>query len=111
MSGVESNTKVHVLLKHVGDAPPLQRKEVAIHREEKLLKVVAFIKKELNSKGGLVCRPVNPITLSCISCSFPERTSYDVVVYCAVCLPEIKFLTEFERTDWCPVGLFWNRGG
>ncbi|KAI8104030.1 hypothetical protein M9434_002296 [Picochlorum sp. BPE23] len=53
MSGVEKNTKVHVLLKHVGDAPPLQRKEVAIHREEKLLKVVAFIKKELNSKGGL----------------------------------------------------------
>jgi hypothetical protein len=55
MSGVEKNTKVHVLLKHLGDAPPLQRKEVAIHREEKLLKVVAFIKKELNSKGGLVC--------------------------------------------------------
>lgn len=45
------SSKVHCILKHVGGAPPLQHKEIAIDKNEKLVKVVAFIKKQLRGSG------------------------------------------------------------
>jgi len=45
------SSKVHCILKHVGGAPPLQHKEIAIDENEKLAKVVAFIKKQLRGSG------------------------------------------------------------